>query len=643
MRVISLLVAAAAFAVAASGPAEIARDESSVKSQEGGARDVEDIQRDAAPSCEGGADANGKSDSESLKLDNKIAERMMVSEPSLRSKVVVIGCGPGGMFFLHALATKRKKLKDAGDMSGLAAMPEVTVYEKASEPGGVWRSDNMFAGLWSNTASAELEFFDYTFEDYFGGSEPVPVFMPRAQILKYMIARVTSVEDVFQHVQFNTQVTSVVYNKNSEKFMVRTKDITTNATRVDEYDKCIWAGGPHSKAKYPFYIQDMLLRGGYTGKAMHSSELERFDSVVVGKQIILVGDNYSAEDVALQALKEGAEHVYIITLGQGGVATLTSSWPGDRVDIFVCLPTAVIHNGTGLLCSEIDPDNTIGGYAYSPIKGGEFIELENISAVIYCTGYITDMSYLAADLRKTCRADPWSVPDGWKSLPNSLEKDLGHVMPSSNLHTAHVCDEMYRYALMSNPNMMFIYTTTSSFIPDTDSIAWLLALYVSGDIVLPSLEEMKKRNFLDKMDEMNVPYIRRQIDQNYDDAISTLSRKRGHWLTTSRRDPGYDEFYAEGMRHAIKLIARNQQESGHGGDFGTYNDLSPRGEALLAQFVDEDWSRKFPIDPVESEWRTFRDLDPTPYTSLYTGAKAAPLKAHWIDLDNNGNVMVKGA
>ena len=49
---------------------------------------------------------------------------------SKRTKIVVIGCGPGGKSFLHALATKRKKLQDAGDVEGLAAFPEVTVYEK---------------------------------------------------------------------------------------------------------------------------------------------------------------------------------------------------------------------------------------------------------------------------------------------------------------------------------------------------------------------------------------------------------------------------------------------------------------------------------------------------------------------------------
>jgi hypothetical protein len=53
--------------------------------------------------------------------------------------VAVIGCGPGGMFFCHALETKRKELLDRGEL--IDHLPRVTVFERASGPGGVWRSD----------------------------------------------------------------------------------------------------------------------------------------------------------------------------------------------------------------------------------------------------------------------------------------------------------------------------------------------------------------------------------------------------------------------------------------------------------------------------------------------------------------------
>lgn len=70
--------------------------------------------------------------------------------------VALIGCGPGGMFFLHALATRRARLEKEGDTDGINKLPVVTCYEKASGPGGVWRSDrrdgetNMYEALWTN-------------------------------------------------------------------------------------------------------------------------------------------------------------------------------------------------------------------------------------------------------------------------------------------------------------------------------------------------------------------------------------------------------------------------------------------------------------------------------------------------------------
>jgi cation diffusion facilitator CzcD-associated flavoprotein CzcO len=64
--------------------------------------------------------------------------------------VAVIGCGPSGMFFLHALATQRRQQTHEG------VLPIVTCYESSSAPGGVWRSDrignttNMYEALWTN-------------------------------------------------------------------------------------------------------------------------------------------------------------------------------------------------------------------------------------------------------------------------------------------------------------------------------------------------------------------------------------------------------------------------------------------------------------------------------------------------------------
>jgi hypothetical protein len=42
----------------------------------------------------------------------------------------------------------------------------------------------------------------------------------------------------------------------------------------------------------------------------------------------------------------------------------------------------------------------------------------------------------------------------------------------------------------------------------------------------------------------------------------------------------------------------------------------------------------------DAEWWTFRDVDPARFQSVYTGSKFAPLKGHWMDLDDDGTPLM---
>lgn len=63
---------------------------------------------------------------------------------SLPIKVAVIGGGPGGMFFCHALETYRRELVQKNEKEALEQLPQVMCFERASGPGGVWRSERSF-------------------------------------------------------------------------------------------------------------------------------------------------------------------------------------------------------------------------------------------------------------------------------------------------------------------------------------------------------------------------------------------------------------------------------------------------------------------------------------------------------------------
>jgi hypothetical protein len=453
-----------------------------------------------------------------------------------------------------------------------------------------------------------------------------------------MMARVTSVEDIFQHVQFNTQVTWAFYNETIEKFVVETKNLDTEKDGAMEFDTLVWAGGALSELYYPQATHFRLRNGGFKGTIMHSAHVVHIDSSIEGKRIVLVGDSFSAEDLTLQALKMNAEHVYITSAKRRGTASSTSTWPGNKAESLKCLPTQVIENGTGLLCSEVEYNFNLGDY--TPVEGGESWELKDIAAVVYCTGYDTNMHYLEEDLQNVCYSDEWSAPKGWKSQRNSLTKIVGNVKSAEVLSgSKYVCDNMYRHVLIDNPNMMYIHTRTAFFLPEIDATAWAVAAYVSGEMVLPTAEEMEERNYLDKLDELHIPWHRYDLDSNYTEALMLLYDDDEHWLNTMNVTAGYGDYLREYLSHIVKLIARDQVVGGHGGGWGSYEKLSERGENLVDQLVNEDPSRKFPIVEEETEWRTFRDIDPTPFESIYTGIKAAPLKGHWIDLGDDGDLL----
>jgi trimethylamine monooxygenase len=138
-----------------------------------------------------------------------------------------------------------------------------------------------------------------------------------------MMARVTSVEDIFQRVQFNTQVTWAFYNETIEKFVVETKNLDTEKDGVMQFDKLVWAGGAQSELYYPLATHFRLRNGGYKGTIMHSADVVDIGSLIKGKRILLVGDSFSAEDLTLQALKMNAEHVYITSANRRGLTSST--------------------------------------------------------------------------------------------------------------------------------------------------------------------------------------------------------------------------------------------------------------------------------------------------------------------------------
>jgi hypothetical protein len=121
-------------------------------------------------------------------------------------------------------------------------------------------------------------------------------------------------------------------------------------------------------------------------------EMGSLTSSVQGKRIMLIGDSYSAEDLALQCLKLGADKVYITSRHGKGIGSYVSAWPGKRVEILDGkLLCGVAEDGKGILCGRFDEEEC-------DAEDESTVEVTDVFIVIFCTGFHPNMDFLDPDL-----------------------------------------------------------------------------------------------------------------------------------------------------------------------------------------------------------------------------------------------------
>jgi len=553
--------------------------------------------------------------------------------------VALIGCGPGGMMFLHHL---RKK-----NASGAENLLNVTCFERAASPGGLWRDvphddkgrakpENallMYDDLWSNTPKELIEFFDYTFDDHF--KKPTPSFLPRKDILEYIVAR-NSVDGALDGVHFNHTVLSVTYDDGAAKFIVKVRDDTTGEESTGSYDKCIWSGGLHGSPERPDDVLEVLK--DFTGKVIHSVEAgESFKADVKGKKILLIGDSYSAEDLAHRAVKLGAKHVYVCARSGEGEASATKSWPKDKVTV-VYGPPYKVQKGDVFKCQPVYWSEKKQRYRRDDEE--EQVKVKNIETVVLCTGYETELDCLDESLRFDDEAK-WEIAKGWQMDNNALTISIGSPKPSKLLGVGSTCyPDVYRGLLISNPNMMFITEMQDSESPilDLDVNAALVLGYLTGDVQIPKEKDMVKENHKHLEAEMQIPWFRMVMDPAYAEELYELPD--GHWSENANDERAIilNRMPCELM---VKRLARDMKSCNYPVDFGDWKKLSKKGEAFVDLMVASHKARTdIEKESEESTWRTFRDVGDGAFVSVHTGTPCSSLPGHWIDLEADKNEPV---
>jgi trimethylamine monooxygenase len=350
------------------------------------------------------------------------------------TRVAIIGAGPSGLAALRSFQSAAKKK---------AKIPEIVCFEKQDDWGGLWNytwrtgldeygepvHGSMYRYLWSNGPKECLEFADYSFEEHFG--KPIASYPPRAVLWDYIKGRVEKAK-VRKWVRFSTPVRMVEWDKKKKLFNVTVHDRKKDVMRTEQFDYVICASGHFSTPNVP-YFEGIAT---FNGRVMHAHDF-RDALEFKGKDVLIVGRSYSAEDIGSQCWKYGAKSVTASYRSK----PMGFKWPPNFEE-------------RPLL------QKLVGKTAH--FKDGSTKEVD---ALILCTGYQHHFPFMAEDLRLKTANRLWPL-DLYKGVIWEANPRLSYL---------GMQDQFYTF------NMF-------------DAQAWYVRDVILGGIKLPKLEAMKKNS-----------------------------------------------------------------------------------------------------------------------------------------------------
>lgn len=348
----------------------------------------------------------------------------------MAQRIAIIGAGPSGLAALRAFESARRKG---------AEIPELVCYEKQSDWGGLWNytwrtgldefgepvHGSMYRYLWSNGPKECLEFADYSFEEHFG--RPIPSYPPRAVLHDYIKGRVEK-SGVRPYIKFNHPVRNVTFCDKSQKFTVTVKDQKADEVTSSEFDNVIVACGHFSTPNVPEFPGVSK----FPGRVLHAHDFRAADEFA-GKDVLLIGASYSAEDIGIQCYKYGAKSVTF----SWRTKPMGFNWPENFSEVPLLIKvegkTAHFKDGT----------------------------IKDVDAIVLCTGYLHHFPFIDDALRLKTR---------------------------NRLYPPQIYKGVFWYG---NPKLMYIgmqdqYYTFNMF----DAQAWYARDVVLGRIKLPAFAEM---------------------------------------------------------------------------------------------------------------------------------------------------------
>lgn len=329
-------------------------------------------------------------------------------------RVAVIGAGPSGLAQLRAFQSAAQKG---------AEIPEIVCFEKQANWGGLWNytwrtgldeygepvHGSMYRYLWSNGPKEGLEFADYTFEEHFG--KQIGSYPPRAVMFDYIEGRVKKA-GVRDWIRFRTPVRMVVHDAASGKFTVTAHDLLQDRTYSEVFDHVIVASGHFSTPNVPEFPGFDT----FNGRILHAHDF-RDAREFAGKDIVIVGTSYSAEDIGSQCWKYGCRSVTV----SHRTAPMGYDWPENWKEV------PILASVEGNTAHFSDGTST------------------HADAVILCTGYKHHFPFLPDDLRLKTR-NRLAASDLYKGVVWARNPKLFYIGMQDQWYTFNMFDAQAWYA-----------------------------------------------------------------------------------------------------------------------------------------------------------------------------------------------------
>lgn len=235
--------------------------------------------------------------------------------------------------------------------------------------------NGMYSHLWSNAPKELHELPDYSYEKHFG--QNVGSYPPRVAIRDYLFGYFKHSKLDESAIRLSTTVTNVEWLADQTQFKVSVKDNKAGKKYSELFDYVVVANGHFSTPNVPEFpgIHE------FQGSVLHSHDF-RSGTAYKNQRVCLVGGSYSAEDIASQCYKFGANHCIISHRkkdAEGNWQMSPHAWPEGIAEKplikEVKLNSVVFHDGTE----------------------------EPVDAIILCTGYRHNFPFLSDDLMLNCK------------------------------------------------------------------------------------------------------------------------------------------------------------------------------------------------------------------------------------------------